>query len=151
MRVLVASEENTMDSHVARRFEDAGWYLIVNREIVEMFRNQSHHDRHEVLVSAARENVAVVVTGRIGRGTARLMSSLGLRVAYGRNVTVREAVARLEEGSLRLLDPRGDRISRRGSVMRDSNSKACGQCDSVLPSATERGRHHLQQYGGRGH
>jgi predicted Fe-Mo cluster-binding NifX family protein len=140
-----------MEGAVSRSFETARWYLVVGGEIVEAFQNGSRHDRHDALVSAALQKVEAIIAGSVARGTALLMSSLNLRVAYARGMSVREAVAKLEEGDLHLLGPIGDDMSQQVGVPRNGGAKPRSWSGKSFPSVATRAQHHLQQYSGRGH
>jgi len=148
MKTLIATEGSTLDSPVARRFERAAWYLIVDDEVhtLNACQPQSPHDHHKILARAAQDNVATVVAGKVGFGNLQLMSSFNFKVAYAHNMSAHEAVEKLSHGELRALVVR--KKGERPPYTRGQKHAGIREC---FAGGTQRGQHHLQQYSGRGH
>ena len=161
MKVLFAAEGKTLDSRIAKRFGHAHWYLTVDletEEVTERMENLQPEDHHEVVPKAAEHGVATIVTGNIGPRSYELISLHNLQVAHATQMTVGAALVRLKEGALKILDAPSLRKNieehelllqgRRAQFGRGRRSEIARETYS---SATPRGHHHLQQYGGRGH
>ncbi|MFQ5799339.1 MAG: hypothetical protein ACE5H0_11720, partial [Bacteroidota bacterium] len=87
-----------------------------------------------------------------------LISSFNLQVVLARNVTAQEAIERLRKGELKVLDAPTLRHSveerellRRGQREQYERGGKRGKGRGRFTAGTLRGRHHLQQYSGRGH
>ncbi|MEK9138150.1 MAG: hypothetical protein AAB393_13575, partial [Bacteroidota bacterium] len=154
----VAAEGTSWESPVARKFENAVWYLIVDRETneKELYQNLPPHDHNNILVMASRLHASTVITGWVNTGTAKLMQSLGLRLAAAHQVNVREALGKLNAGELEFADLTKFRQGlilpgalRRGKLVEVKKGSRSGS--TATSGSTPRGHHHLQQYGGRGH
>jgi predicted Fe-Mo cluster-binding NifX family protein len=160
MKVLVASEGSTLESPVAKRFGGATWYLIVDveTETVNPIQNLEREDHHDIVPKAASEGVTTIVTGNIGPRSYELISSHKLRVAHCRSLSGHEALARLKRGELKILDaPTLQRnveeheLLLQGRREQFARGRRSAGGKGTASRATPRGRHHLQQYGGRGH
>jgi predicted Fe-Mo cluster-binding NifX family protein len=160
MKVLIASEGSTLESPVAKRFGKATWYLIVDveTETVNPVQNLRIEDHHDIVPKAATDGVATVITGNIGPRSYELISTHNLQVAHCRELSGREALERLKHGELKILDaPTVKRnveeheLLRQGRREQFEKGKRFAGGKGVSPRTTSRGRHHLQQYGGRGH
>ncbi len=159
MKFLVAALGNRLDSFVAKRFEHAAWYLIVDDDmnIVEATQHLTPHDRHDLLHNASSSSFDVVVAGKLGDNTRKLVHSIGARVALIHGVTTSTALEKIRSDNLHLISAEvisGEKEIAVGSVQRvqpkirrvKATHEAIG-----FSSDSSRGHHHLQQYGGRGH
>ena len=161
MKVLIAADGKTLDSRIAKRFGHAVWYLIVDLEtdkVVERLENVRSEDHHEVVPKAAERGVTTIVTGNIGPRSYELISLYSLQVAHAKQMTVRAALVRLKEGALRILDAPSVRknveeheLLLQGRRAQFGKGRRTETARGTYSSATPRGQHHLQQYGGRGH
>ncbi len=159
MRVLISADGPTLDAGVAHRFEKAGWFLLVDPHslVIEPFHHLLPHDQDGLLRNAGAEGVAGVIAGRIGALAFGLLRAQEIPVYAGEGMTVREAIAGLNRGLLAERSepdrrtatlPAGQRMfflprRREGEIHRPAPEAAGG--------GSERGKHRLQQYGGRGH
>jgi predicted Fe-Mo cluster-binding NifX family protein len=148
MKTLIATEGNTLDSCVARRFERAGWYLIVDdtMNILGALHHAAPRDYHKVLVKAAQENIGTVVAGKIGFGSLQIMASFDLKAAFARGMSARGAIDMLSAGELKAFVIQ-EKKSRPRFTRRQNPSNMHGSS----PVGALRSEHHLQQYSGRGH
>lgn len=159
MKVLVAAEGTSLQSQVARRFENAVWYIIMDTETEkkEVYQNLFPHDHNNILVTASRLHVPTVIAGWVNAATARLMLSLNLHFVAAGKMMLRGAIRKLQQGELEIADLASFRhglvtpgINRRRAL---TLSKMYPRIDGIttIPGLTSRGRFHLQQYSGRGH
>jgi predicted Fe-Mo cluster-binding NifX family protein len=159
MKVLIAAEGTSWESPVAKKFENAVWYLVIDTQTreKEVYQNLPPHDHNSILVIASQLHVSAIVAGWINSATARLMQSLNLRLVVAHKMKMRVIVKKLNEHSLEIADLADFRhglvipgVTRRGlSIVGRKGPKYVGSVTS--PASTPRGHHHLQQYGGRGH
>ena len=106
MKVLIATQNASLDSTVAKRFGHAPYYLLIDSESieVEVFDNPEHDDTHSIIPELAKRGVKLFITGNIGPHAYDLIRSLNLRVALARKMTARKALRKLQEGELQILD-----------------------------------------------
>ena len=158
MKYLVSAVGNRTDARVARRFEKAVWYLIVDDsgEILDAYRNVSPQDHNRVLVRAQEENVVAVIAGRFGSGSEQFLASLNLGVAHAKNGTVRETIEDVRTGAIKIIEAKTVKQHVEETMLlrqqkRDLSVHGRGQGGPVAESTTPRGHHRIQQYSGRGH
>lgn len=160
MKVLIATDGKKLEHGVARRFGKASWYMIVDVDTndIELFPNLKLEDHHEIVPKASERGVSTIITGNIGPRSYDLISSLNLRVALARNMSARDAIERLKQGTLKTLDaPTLRRNLEAHEIIAQGRRWQAGKGGKLtkgkggFATATPRGQHHLQQYGGRGH
>ena len=158
MKYLVSAVGKSNDARVARRFEKAAWYLIVDDtgEVLEAYQNASPQDHNCVLVKAQEEGVAAVVAGRIGAGSEQFIASLNLGVAHAKSGTVRETIEEVRGGTIKIIEARTvkqqvDETLLLRQKRREPSVHGKGPGAPAPESGTPRGHHRIQQYGGRGH
>jgi predicted Fe-Mo cluster-binding NifX family protein len=158
MKYLVSAVGNRNDARVARRFEKAAWYLIVDDtgEVLDAFQNVSPQDHNRVLVKAQEESVAAVVADRIGAGSEQFLASLHLGVAHAKGGIVRDIIEEVRSGAIKVIEARTVRqhveemaLLRQKRREQSAHGKSAGA--TVPESGTPRGRYRIQQYSGRGH
>jgi|GEM_PF-1928353 len=160
MKILVAASGNTLSDRTARRFGDAAFFLFVDTETNKFssMKNNGSQALRDALFRASEEQIRVIITGGIDFRSVDIIASLNLEVAIARNLTISEAIGKWvggevkvqEMAALRRMMEKYDylRITRRfGGNSRNSK----GQGANLYRPVTPRGRHHLQQFGGRGH
>jgi len=156
MKLLIAADGSAMTGRVARRFERAVWYVLVDDEkgIFGAVRNDTPMDHARILVRAANEGVTIVVTDKLGRKTVRHLLSHHLRVAAGRGLTIREVMEKSLRGELHSLteEELHQQVEVRPvSTVPVPRQKRAPRTHIIAVGGTPRGQHHLQQYSGRGH
>ena len=158
MKLLIASDGSAMTSRVARRFERALWYVFVEdgKGILDAVRNETPMDHTRILARAAREDISIVVTDKLGKKTVRHLVSHHLRAAFGRGMTVREVMEKSMRGELHSLTEEElhqqvERPVRPVSTLPVPRQKRAPRTHTIAVGGTPRGQHHLQQYSGRGH
>lgn len=160
MKTLIAADGDTLESRISKRFGKAAWYLIVDSGPLEVstFQNREPRDHHEIVPKAAEHGVTTIITGNIGPRSYDLISSFNMQIALARNMSAREAIEKLKKGELKILDAPTLKQSveeheflRRGRREQFGRGGKRGGSKGGFAAGTPRGRHHLQQYGGRGH
>ncbi len=159
MKFLVASIGNRLESYVAKRFEHAAWYLIVDSETqaIEAIRHNTPQDRHAALLKAATAEVHAVVAGKFGESSLRLTRTHDMRIVLVHGITAKLAMEKIVTREIELIDVNGMREHRTpltGMMQRVFPGRKTGRspiASAGYSSDSQRGHHHLQQYGGRGH
>ncbi len=155
MKVLVASEGTSIDSMVARRLTLAATYIVVDLDTMRLhvIPGQELKDHQSIIEAAQAWGVDAIIAGNIAPRFQERLSAAKLRAALAGSVKVRDALERFKNGQLHLLDlsdfqktieeHEGILRARRGAIPPfRHNGGGTGRAQS---------RHHLQQYGGRGH
>lgn len=158
MKLLIAADGSAVTGRVARRFERALWYVIVDDEkgVLDAVRNDTPLDHTRILARAAREGVDIVVTDKIGRKGVRHLLAHHLRAAHGRGLTTREVMEKSLRGELHALTEEElhreiEEPVRPVSMAPLARQNRAPRTRTSASERTPRGQHHLQQYGGRGH
>jgi predicted Fe-Mo cluster-binding NifX family protein len=159
MKLLVAAEGNTLDDRVARKFGHATVFLELDPATLELRRlEHAEHSRKDfVLEQAAKNGVTAVVTGTMGPRAISLLSAQNMQAVFAPGATIREAAEGFLHGKLKTLDPAAlaqateehEHLARQGRLEHRQGGK--GKAPGQVRPPTPRGRHHLQQFGGRGH
>jgi predicted Fe-Mo cluster-binding NifX family protein len=157
MKFLVATVGNTLGSLVAKHFEHAAWYLIVDdfTRTFDAARNISPTDHHSILTRASSDDVDIVVGGKFTMGSLKQIVGRDLRIAHAHGITVQDAIAKIKAGEIQTqseLAPLevGERFMTRTPVV-TMQGKQKKVLEARHAQGSLRGQHHLQQYGGRGH
>ncbi len=158
MKILIAAEGNTLDHRVARKFSHASWYLEVDLETLACTarHDPEHAQKQEILQEAAAGGVTAVILGNIGPHGFALLSANGLKAAFAPGASAREALGEFRDGTLKILDAPTIAQSledreRRKRATRLEHARHQRNKPGGYSGPTQRGRHHLQQFGGRGH
>lgn len=106
MKMLVAADGNTLDHMVAAHFESAEWYLTVGDKmsLICCVENLGARSRRTAIEDACNKGVGTVVTGGLGVVSYGLVVSHEMRIAIVPQLAVREVLAKLRQGSLKVLD-----------------------------------------------
>jgi predicted Fe-Mo cluster-binding NifX family protein len=159
MRLLISADGPGLDARVAHRFEKAAWFLLVDPHTlaIESFHHAIPHDQDGLLRNAGAGGVAGVIAGRMGTLAFGLIQAQDIPMYSAGGMTVREAIARLSRGLL----PERSRPDRRSGLLplgqrlfflpRRNTAERAKSVVEAMGGGSERGRHRLQQYGGRGH
>jgi predicted Fe-Mo cluster-binding NifX family protein len=157
MNILVASEGSSLEHRVAAKFAGAAWYLVVDVDTLEatVLPRTAFDNRHEVIVRAAALGAGAVVTGHIGPAFLHQLLESRMMLASAHGVSVLEAVQRYRQGVLKVLGEADLRAlleehRTRPAAVRGGGVKKGRTSSTAFDPVTPRGRHHLQQYSGRG-
>jgi predicted Fe-Mo cluster-binding NifX family protein len=160
MQILIAAEGKTLESRVARKFSHAAFFLEVNPD-ARSVRSAVHTARtpkRTFLRIAAERGVDTLMAGHIDTHTRLRIAAHRLRVVLAPGLPIREALARFLKGSLAVLDVsrieqslEEQEIIRMQKRQEHSRYPGCGKGRPPFSDSTPRGRHHLQQFAGRGH
>jgi hypothetical protein len=160
MKLLVMCQGRTLDSLIARGLKQAEWYLLVDPTtlVAEAFPIVHPEEQANIADHAAAHGVSAILTGSEDTKSRIVLTPAMMTVEIGELITVREAVRRWRSGDLlhqeESLEPRQESPGARPSWYRRLSLLPKGM--HVMKGgwsrlATPRGRHHLQQYAGRGH
>lgn len=159
MNVLIASVGNQWESLVAKRFEHASWYLVADTETrtVQSIQQLSPHDRRAAIEKAAAKGVTVVVAGKFGESTTKLLRAHNMRAALVYGIAASEAITKIQSGEIPLVEPNALEHEK-GALLTTLQRLISKRREARIPisavahnSDSPRGHHHLQQYAGRGH
>ena len=106
MKTLIAAENISLDSPVAKRFGHAPCYLLVDTDTMQfevIDNTQTHDETHDIIPQMAARGVETLVTGNIGPHAFRLTQSLNLKVALARALPVSKALEKLQRNELKIL------------------------------------------------
>jgi predicted Fe-Mo cluster-binding NifX family protein len=158
MKYLIASVGSKLDSFVAKRFEHAAWYLIVDDEttVVDATQNILPHDHNTILARAVLEDVETIVAGKFSAGTLKFIRSHDLMTAHVHGVSAAHTMEKIQLGEIRTeseWDFESEKEKLVGMLPRTVVPKIRKPASesAQYSSDSSRGHHHLQQYGGRGH
>jgi predicted Fe-Mo cluster-binding NifX family protein len=155
MKLLIATSGSSLNAPLARRFEKATWYLLVDTDthVVKKHRNAKPGRHHDIIADAAAEGAVCVLADRFGEASIRQLANHEMQVGRVRNCTAAAAMEKIEEGQIkpekaRSILTRNEILNRfrqqqRGAVTR--SGRAHGMTGGT------RVQHHMQQYAGRGH
>jgi predicted Fe-Mo cluster-binding NifX family protein len=159
MKVLIASVGQRLESLVAKRFEHASWYLLVDVEThaMEVLPHRTPQDRHAALEEAGKQGASVVVAGKFGESSLKLLRTHGMRAALLHGIAAHEAIEKIRASAVPLLQPEGlaqEKTPAVATLLRPIPKQRGPRVPlsaSPYNSDSPRGHHHLQQYAGRGH
>jgi predicted Fe-Mo cluster-binding NifX family protein len=159
MKLLIAAEGTTLDHHVARKFSHATDFLEVDPSTTEItpVKHAERSRKDLVLEQAASHGITTVVTGTMGPRAVSLLSAQKMQVVFAPGLTVREAIDGFIHGRLKVMEPdmlaqaaeEHEHLAQQGRLEHRHGQK--GTTPAQVKPPTPRGRHHLQQFGGRGH
>ncbi len=161
MRFLIALLGDRLDSLVAKNFEHAAWYMIVDGETDEgeTTRNITPQDRQKMLREAASANVDAVIAGKFSEHSRRLIGTYKMGLIQVHGMTGRMAMMKAQTGELKQSglaegEMKDEKEITLGAVKRPLLKAKKPKMPFTNPgysSDSPRGHHHIQQYGGRGH
>jgi predicted Fe-Mo cluster-binding NifX family protein len=160
MKLLISAEGAMLNSRVSKRFSHAQQYLIVETESLDFqpLSLPSHMSKHEVISKAVPEGVVGVITGHVGPHVFATLAARNLFAVLVHNATVAEAVERFNRNELKILSAPAlhatpDEYHQPAVFQRQTvRSKDMLHINTAgYAAGTSRGRHHLQQFAGRGH
>jgi predicted Fe-Mo cluster-binding NifX family protein len=108
MKILLATDDNSLKSYIAKRFGHANYYLIYDSELKESdVRINTGHDKdHSVLADLTDEGISNFIVGNIGPNAFKILNDKNARVYLARKYTAREALHKFFNNELEeLLKP----------------------------------------------
>lgn len=160
MKVLVSAEGTSRESKVSKRFTHAAHYVVVDSATgdIRLLEWTGKMSKQDIIRKAAAEGAEVVITGHIGPHVFAAIAASGLVAALAHDMTVAHAVEAYLHQELKIMDAATmqhtmEDHERRNKERRQWIGKHIAGYDNSVgfSSGTARGRHHLQQFGGRGH
>ncbi|MCD6366859.1 MAG: NifB/NifX family molybdenum-iron cluster-binding protein [Bacteroidales bacterium] len=94
MKVLLATEGNTLESKIAKRFGEAPYYLIYDTETneVEPTVNHGHDDNHSGLIKLVEEGVLHYIVGNTGPNAFNVLDERNSVLYLARGMVAKEAL-----------------------------------------------------------
>lgn len=94
MKILLATESDSLKSKIAKRFGKAPYYLIYDSETkkTETRINPGHDDNHSALIDLVNEGVLHFIVGNTGPNAFDVLNNLGAKLYLARNFTAEEAL-----------------------------------------------------------
>jgi len=104
-KYLVASSGDTLDSKVSGRFGHSKYFLIIDPQTMkfEAFRGISNDEYMQGTGRFVNMGIKKVIVGNIGPSAYKEVISSGCTVYLCRNISVREAIKKVENGDVPLL------------------------------------------------
>ena len=106
MKLLFATEGETLESKIAKRFGHAPYYLIYDTESkhLEVRGNKGHSDDHAELRNLVRQGVKKFFVGNIGPYAFEVLKEEGSDIFLVRGLPARKALQEFLENNLLPLD-----------------------------------------------
>ena len=106
MKIMFATDENIMDSKIAKRFGHAPFYIIYNTEdkSIDARVNNGHDDNHSSLVDLMNEGVTEFVIGNIGPQAFEVLENGNAKIYLARKLNANEALEKLLDSTLEVLE-----------------------------------------------
>ena len=106
MKIMFATDENIMDSKIAKRFGHAPFYIIYNTEdkSIDARVNNGHDDNHSSLVDLMNEGVTEFVIGNIGPQAFEVLENGNAKIYLARKLNATEALEKLLDSTLEVLE-----------------------------------------------
>jgi predicted Fe-Mo cluster-binding NifX family protein len=156
MIILVAADGPEPGSMIAARFARAPWYQLVDTESNEttLLPAGAFDNHHEVILRAGLLGAVVLVAGRCGPGFIPQLIETNMALAHAHGIPVHEGVRRLLSGIIKVASATDLRRRLRGADVSGGAALRAGSARKprtpFFAPVTPRGRHHVQQYAGRG-
>lgn len=108
MKILIGTDENTLDSHMSKRFGHANFYLIYNSENENVYFEENKHDEsaehnHNNLFTLLGKGVDLTIVGNIGPHAYQILATEGRKLYLARAMTASQAIEKFNNGELREL------------------------------------------------
>jgi predicted Fe-Mo cluster-binding NifX family protein len=105
MKILIGSDERTMDSMVSKRFGHAPYFLVYDNieNKLNVFENNNEDDDHANLQKFITDGVAAFIVGNIGPHAFEKINSPKTKIFLARSISVKEALIKLEKNELTVL------------------------------------------------
>jgi len=105
MKILLATDGETLESKIAKRFGHANYYLIFDNESnkLEARVNHGHDDDHSSLLELANEGVTNFIVGNIGPNAFKVLNDKNTKVYLARKYKAKEALEKFLNNELEEL------------------------------------------------
>jgi predicted Fe-Mo cluster-binding NifX family protein len=105
MKILLATDGNSLDSNISKRFGEAPYYLIYDTETqhVEPRVNHGHDDGHTELIKLIEEGILHYIVGNTGPNAFDVLTKRGAKLYLGRGMSARNALITYQNNNLEQL------------------------------------------------
>ncbi len=106
MKIMFATDNETMNSKIAKRFGHASFYLIYDTDnsSLDIRENHGHSHDHSELAELMNENIKHFVVGNIGPHAFEILKRGNAKIYLARKMTAKEALELLKNDSLEVLE-----------------------------------------------
>ncbi|MEA1981228.1 MAG: NifB/NifX family molybdenum-iron cluster-binding protein [candidate division Zixibacteria bacterium] len=94
MKILLATEGNTLESKIAKRFGEAPYYLIFNSDSKETEArvNHGHDDNHSGLIDLVNEGILYFIIGNTGPNAFNVLDDKNAKLYLARGLAAKDAL-----------------------------------------------------------
>jgi predicted Fe-Mo cluster-binding NifX family protein len=94
MKILLATESNSLESKIAKRFGEAPYYLIYNSDTKETEArvNHGHDDTHSELIDLVNEGVSHYIIGNTGPNAFNVLNERNAELYLARGTVAKDAL-----------------------------------------------------------
>ena len=94
MKILLATDGETLESKIAKRFGEAPYYLIYNSENkeIEARVNPGHDDNHSGLIDLINEGVLHYIIGNTGPNAFNVLDDRNSKLYLARGSVAKDAL-----------------------------------------------------------
>jgi predicted Fe-Mo cluster-binding NifX family protein len=105
MKILLATESNTLESKIAKRFGEAPYYLIYDSLTKETKAtvNKGHDDNHSGLIDLVNEGVLHFIIGNTGPNAFNVLNERNAKIYLARGVVAKDALEGFFNNTLEIL------------------------------------------------
>ena len=105
MKILIGSDDKTIDSVVSKRFGHAPYFLVYDNieNLLIVFENRNEDDDHANLQKFIDDGVTVFIVGNIGPHAFEKINNPKTKIFLARSISVKEALNMLEKKELTLV------------------------------------------------
>jgi len=105
MKILLATDGDTMESKIAKRFGEAPYYLIYDSETKETEArvNPGHDDNHSGLIDLVDEGVLYYIIGNTGPNAFNVLNDRGAELFLARGREAKDALVAFQNKELEKL------------------------------------------------
>jgi len=105
MKILLATDSDTLESKIAKRFGHAAYYLIYDSETnnLEARKNHGHDDNHSELVNLVNEGVLHFIIGNIGPNAFKVLEKVNAKMYLARKCLAKNALENFKNKRLKEL------------------------------------------------
>lgn len=94
MKILLATDGDSLKNKIAKRFGEAPYYLIYDSETKETEArvNPGHDDNHSALIDLVNEGVLYYIIGNTGPNAFDVLNNMGAKLYLARGLEAEEAL-----------------------------------------------------------